>query len=170
MKAYEIIKEIEELLEAELTEDGDYVIPATGELMTKEELGEALKGMEVAKKEKLNNCCGFIANIDGDNDVIDKEIKRLQALKKANENKKNFVKNYIIPLLTEGEKWKSETHSVSYRTSKSVEVLVNAEELPEEFRKVTYEAKKTELKKAIEAGIIGEEMAKIVESKSTIVK
>lgn len=170
MKAYEIVRELEELLEAELMEDGNYVIPATGEMMTQEELGEALKGMEVAKKEKLNNCCGFIANLNGDNDVIEREINRLQAIKKANENKKNFVKNFVIPLLTDGEKWKSETHSVSYRTNKSVEVLVNAEDLPKEYRKVTYEAKKTELKKAIESGVIGENIAKIVESKSTIVK
>ena len=70
------------------------------------------------------------------------------------ENKAESVKKYITRALN-GDKFKNARVSVSYRKSESV-CVEDIAALPDEFKKITVEPKKTELKEAMKAGKVFE--------------
>jgi hypothetical protein len=67
------------------------------ETIDKEVIDAALEGIKEGDlQEKLVTMCKFIKNIEGDNVSIANEIKRLQEKKKAKENSKDSIKEYIF--------------------------------------------------------------------------
>ena len=141
----------------------------TGEIVeTEEEFNELYDAIQLDLQTKLDNTNCLQKMIDGEIDVIDKEIKRLTAEKKARERKcewlKNrvdcFVKNQFTDengnLNTEGlNKYKLDLpHSkISYRKSDSVEVT-DINKLSEEYIKTKIEKNpdKVAIKNAIKDG------------------
>lgn len=55
-------------------------------------------------------------------------------------------------LLEDGETFKSDRHTLSYRQSTSTNVTVDAQMLPSEYRRVSYAPNKTAIKEALEKG------------------
>ena len=169
MRTFDIIKEyyaLQDLIEAEL--ENPSFDPTTGEVIPIEEiLKEEIGNLQGAKEEKLEN----IEYLKRDNkskiEALNEEIKRLQnrkkSLEKTNENLSNLQN-----ILLAGEKLKTTKFTFSYRKSKSVEIK-ELDLIPDDYKKVTYTADKTKIKKAIEAGefIQG---AEIVEKKSLSVR
>jgi hypothetical protein len=94
-----------------------------------------------------------IATKDGFNDLIDNEIKRLQAIKKANNNLITRLKdNLLIAVKLFGE-FTVGTHS--FGTRKSVSVQVDSDvDLKDKFKtiKVSSAPNKVEIKKALQQG------------------
>lgn len=141
----------------------------TGEIVeTEEEFNQLYDSILLDLQTKLDNTNCLCKMIDGELDVIDKEIKRLQVEKKARENKKEWLRNrvdYFIKqqftnengeLDTDGlHKYKLDlAHSkISYRKSDSVDVT-NFEELPEEYIKIKIDKSpdKVAIKNAIKDG------------------
>lgn len=141
----------------------------TGEIIETEEEFDALyDSIQLDLHTKLDNTNCLQKMIDGEILVIDKEIKRLQAEKKARERKCEWLKNrvdYFVKsqftdengnLDTEGvNKYKLELpHSkISYRKSDSVEVF-DIEKLPKEYIKTKIEENpdKVAIKNAIKDG------------------
>lgn len=141
----------------------------TGEIIeTEEEFKELYDSIQLDLQTKLDNtiCLGKL--VDGELEVINKEIMRLTAEKKARERKKEWLKNRVDTFVrkqftddngnldVEGlNKYKlTLPHSkISYRKSTSVDVYdINA--IPKEFIKVKTEtsADKTAIKSAINDG------------------
>ena len=130
------------------------VDPDTGEIIeTEEEFNELYNSIQIDLQTKLDNTNCLQKMIDGEIDVIDKEIKRLTAEKKARERKREWLKNrvdYFVRsqftdengnLDTEGlNKYKLDLpHSkISYRKSDKVEV-VDIKKLPKEYIKTKVE-------------------------------
>ena len=85
--------------------------------------------------------------------AIREEAAKLQKRAQAAGNKAESLKKYLAYALN-GEKFKDARCSVYYHPSKAVTFGegFDIESLPEEYVKITKEAKKAELKKAIEAG------------------
>ena len=141
----------------------------TGEIIeTEEEFNQLYDSILLDLHTKLDNTNCLTKLIDGEIEVIDKEIKRLQTAKKSRENKREWLKNrvdYFIKqqfinengeLDTEGlRKYKLDlAHSkISYRKSDSVDVT-NFEELPEEYIKIKIDKSpdKVAIKNAIKDG------------------
>lgn len=141
----------------------------TGEIVeSEEEFNKLYDSIQLDLNTKLDNSNCMTKILDGEIEVIDKEIKRLQSEKKARERKRewlfNRVDNFIRRQFTDEEgninleglnKYKLELpHSkISYRKSEKVNVI-DETQLPTEFVKVTVEKKPmlTEIKKAIKEG------------------
>lgn len=115
--------------------------------------------------EKVENTIKVIRNLEGDNEAIDAEIKRLQNLKKSNTSKAQKLKTSIENSMKAIGKDKIGTtlFKVSIRRSKSVNVDMVL--LPDEFKKVEYKADKRQIMALLKSGqeIAG---AELVESEN----
>jgi len=155
---YQIEKNYIQLAE-ELIDNGGELTP---------ELSEALAITEEQLQNKAVAYSFVIKEMDGEVEIIENEIKRLQAMKKARENASERLKSNIKQAmqLFNIEEIKTPLVKINFRKSKSVSVDdVNA--LPKEYKTVTVEetANKKEIKAVLENGgtIIG---CRIVENKN----
>ena len=141
----------------------------TGEIIETEEEFQALyDSIQLDLQTKLDNTNCLQKVIDGEIEVINKEIDRLQKEKRARENKKEWLKNRVDffirqqftnedgTLDTEGlHQYKlSLPHSkIAYRKSDSVDVY-DFEHLPEKYIKTKIETSpdKVAIKNAIKDG------------------
>jgi hypothetical protein len=133
------------------------VIEAEGELS--EELIQAIEINETDLKEKAVNYGYAIRMFEFDNTIVDEEIKRLQALKKLNNKKAEWLERTISNAMQQFgiEKVESPTLKLSFRKSESVEI-VNEAQLTEQFTttKTTVTPNKTAIKEAIKNGEVVE--------------
>lgn len=141
----------------------------TGEIIeTEEEFNALYDSIQLDLQTKLDNTICLNKIIDGEIDVIDKEIKRLSAEKSARVKKKDWLKNRVDAFVrrqftdengnldTDGlNAYKlSLPHSkISYRKSTSVDVY-DIDSIPKEFIKTKIELNpdKTAIKNAINSG------------------
>ena len=141
----------------------------TGEVIEdEEEFNRLYESIQLDLQTKLDNTNCLQKVIDGEIEVIDKEIKRLTAEKKARERKKEWLKNRVDAFVrrqftdeegnldTEGlNKYKMTLpHSkISYRKSDSVDVF-NMDLLPTKYikKKVEESPDKTAIKNDIKNG------------------
>lgn len=82
MKLYELNREMTQLLES--------ADPVTGEVDAK-----AFDSLSLAKEEKQKNVIMFVHHLSGDQEAIEKEIERLENMRKQTENAKNGLLNYL---------------------------------------------------------------------------
>ena len=121
MNIFEISKELESVFD-ELEENG-------GELT--EELEEKLSISQDEFRSKVNAYLSIIKNIESDVDCCDKEIKRLQSVKKSKQNTIDRLKNILVWAIDKfGDSNKSGNKYVDLGTSKvtvksSNKVIVN---------------------------------------------
>jgi hypothetical protein len=156
----------------EITHEAQYLAA----LLETEELTPELEELLVINQEQLQakagNYAKVIANIQGDSDAIDAEIKRLKAMKESKDRAvtrlKDAVKNAM--LVSGIDKIESPLFKLSLRRSEAVEVEV-PEALPIDWqvKKVTITADKVAIKQAIKEGyaITG---ARIIENFSLQIK
>lgn len=75
------------------------------EVMEEDALDEAFENLVDDTKDKFENCCKYIKNVDADIKGLDEEIKRLQAKKKTLVNGKERLKALMLRVLRKmGEK------------------------------------------------------------------
>lgn len=86
------------------------------------DIEERLDALEIEFADKFDRIAWLIEQDKGDNEVIDAEIKRLQARKKSNTNRMERLKNYLIQnmLMLEMPKFKTPTRSYSIRNNKRI--------------------------------------------------
>lgn len=137
----------------------------TGEIpQTEEEFALMYDKIELELTTKIDNTNSMVKSLLGDVDVIDKEIKRLEALKKSNTQLSKWLANRVDMVLRQqntdefGELNvdklkemvkninKQLTHSaISYRKSESVEIT-DADKLPKEYKTIVVEEKPNKIK------------------------
>ena len=143
---YQIEQNYNQLAE-ELIDNGGELTP---------ELETALAITEEQLQNKSVAYSFVIKQMDADVDIIDAEIKRLQALKKQREKASEYLKERIKHAmdLFQTDEIKTPLVKINFRKSETVEVEdVNA--LPATFKvvKVTEQADKVAIKAAIKDGI-----------------
>jgi len=106
MTLYEINEQMLNLIDEETGEVLDY---------------EAFLELNMAKEEKLENIGLWIKDLKAEANALKAEKDALAKRQKAAENKAESLTRYLQMML-EGEKFKTPKLSVSYRTSKAVEV------------------------------------------------
>ena len=120
-----------------------------------EDLEQRLSINKSDLQNKAVNYAYVIKQYENNNEAIDKEIARLKDLKLSNEITKERLKETIKSAMNLYgiEKVETPTIKLSFRASKSVEVI-NASQLPDKFKKRSEVVKidKTAIKKAIESG------------------
>ena len=124
---------------------------AEGELTP--ELEQALMITEANLQEKAINYGYVIKNFESEVDIIEEEIKRLNALKKARVNAVEKLKNNISDAMKLFQilEVKAPTFKMNFRKSESVEVsdLLDQNYIVE---KVSYQPDKIAIKNAIKEG------------------
>lgn len=122
--------------------------------------------------QKATNYVGYIKTIESDIDAIDAEIKRLTALKKAKQNRVEWMRGTLANAIDVicGGKFETSIFKLSIRRNKSVDV-VNENMVPAVFmnEKITRTPNKTAIKSAIESGV-PVDGCQIVESVSLQIK
>ena len=140
------IKELEKQLIETLDED-------TGEVDTVVSNALAVKREEL--DSKVVNIQKFIIGLNGNNTIIDDEIKRLQGLKKRNDTIiKSLKKGVATAMNALGiDKIITPTMEIGYSTSEEA-IIDNKDLLPVGMlrEKITYEPDKTAIKKALQNG------------------
>lgn len=138
MTLYEISQEILECIDQE-----------TGEVIDE----ERLTALNMAFDQKVSNVACWIKDLLAEAEAIKTEKQNLARRQQVCENKAESLKKWLAFALN-GEKFKDARCSISYRKSTSVAFRedFNIDALPEEFKKVTVEPRKTEIKNAIKGG------------------
>ena len=117
----------------------------TGEVFDK----EYLDNLPMEQEEKSRNVGLVIKNMSNDVEQIDREIKRLTAMKKSTQSKIESLKSYILAF---GCPVKDVDVTIRFSKGReSVEVEKGAD-LPAPFKKYTWVPDKTEIAKALKAG------------------
>lgn len=143
---YQIEQSYNQLAE-ELMENGGELTPSLEEQLAITE--EQLQNKSVAYSF-------VIKQMDADVDIIDAEIKRLQALKKQREKASEYLKERIKHAMDTFsiEEIKTPLVKINFRKSESVEVD-DVNQLPAAFKvvKVTEQADKAAIKAALKDGV-----------------
>jgi chaperonin cofactor prefoldin len=154
MNLYDLNKEFEKaILHISQLDDDLVVDETTGEVISQDVYADMLNAIDMARDEKLKNCLYYIKSLESDEDVIAKEIKRLQGLKATKTNAIARFKDYVLDNVDKGEKLDFQTIKLSCVAGlESVEIDPDAE-IPQEYCNIKITPSKTELKKALKSGI-----------------
>ena len=117
----------------------------TGEVFNK----EYLDNLPMEQEEKSRNVGLVIKNMSNDMEQIDKEIKRLTAMKKSTQSKIESLKSYI---LTYGCPVKDVAVTIRFSKGRESVEVEKGVDLPESFRKYTWTPNKTAIGEALKEG------------------
>lgn len=117
----------------------------TGEVFDK----EYLDNLPMEQEEKSRNVGLVIKNMSNDMEQIDKEIKRLTAMKKSTQSKIESLKSYI---LTYGCPVKDVAVTIRFSKGRESVEVEKSVDLPESFRKYTWTPNKTAIGEALKEG------------------
>lgn len=118
---------------------------------------EVISQLEITNDElqtKSESYLAVIKNRESLNTQIDEEVKRLQAMKKANNNLVLRLKNSLLNAVNIFGEFEVGLIKFGIRKSTTVEVKGIVNELPKEFKtvKVTEQPNKSEIKKSLQRG------------------
>ena len=149
MKLYEINSQIESLWQ-----HADEAFDSEASPEHLDELEKLLKQAEVTLAEKAVAIACLIKGIEADIDALAEEELILRNRRKTAERQADWLRAYLAGNLTPGEKIKDARVVISWRKSQSVQLLVDPQHLPQNFRreKLIVEADKLAIKDAFEAG------------------
>jgi hypothetical protein len=122
-------------------------------------VADTMEGIEMEIEQKADNYAWMIRSLDSNNEAIDKEIARLQSLKKRNTNFIGRLKeNLMFAMRSTGkEKFKTALNSFGIRKAGGKQPLVidfeNPADIPEDYRKVVkYGANSDKIREALDKG------------------
>lgn len=117
-------------------------------------INDTLESIEGDIEAKAQNI-GFVnANMTARIEAIDHEVKRLQAMKKVEQNKQNALKDYLRHNMQQCNINKIECDLFNITLRKPVDVCVidDAEKVPQDYWKVVKSVDKALVKKALKDG------------------
>lgn len=114
---------------------------------------ERLNALEMARDQKISNVCCWIKDLRAESAAIKAEKQELEKRQKAADKKAEDLAKWVQEALG-GQKFKDARVSVSYRRSTAVEFDEGFcfSSLPGQFKKVTIEPKKSEIKEYLSTG------------------
>lgn len=137
-----------------------------------EDLQDTLDSIETDMNTKVDNTVGLIRSIEADTDAIDKEIKRLQALKKQKNNFIGRLKQHLQDALEvqQRDNYRTSTNYI-YKRNNQPSVNITNEALIDKAYRIPQPDKydKKTMKEDILAGA-DVEGAELVNSTSLVVK
>jgi len=149
VKLYEINSQIEQLWQ-----HADEAFDAEASPEHLDQLERLLKQSEVSLAEKAVAIACLIKGIEAEAEAIAEQELILRNRRKTSERQSEWLRAYLAGNLTPGDKIKDARVVISWRKSQSVQLLVNPEHLPQNFRreKLVIEADKLAIKDAFDAG------------------
>ena len=123
-------------------------------------VADTMEGIEMEIEQKADNYAWLIRSLDSNNEAIDKEIARLQSLKKRNTNFIGRLKENLMFCMrsTGKEKFKTALNSFGIRKAGGKQPLVidfeNPADIPKDYRKVVkYGADNDKIREDLDKGI-----------------
>lgn len=155
MKLYEINEALESILSNYLYFGDSMVDAETGEVLDNDAAALVIKelnDLKMAKDEKHENLACWVKGMDADIVAMKNEEKNLATRRKALENKRERIFNFLYEDLN-GEKLTSPRVKVSYRKTQSVDIL-DMSAIPDSYirTKTIEEPDKVAIKDAYKAG------------------
>lgn len=117
-----------------------------GEIIDLDRMNE----LQMSRNDKVENIALWIKNLLAEAKAIGDEKKALDDRKQRCERKAESLKHYLDYAL-DGHKFSTPRVAVSYRKSKSVDII-NADLVPKEYFKVKYEISKSDISEALKNG------------------
>lgn len=114
---------------------------------------QQFEALQMERGQKIEGMCCYIKNLMAEAVAYEAEEKRMRERRAAKEREIDRCKGYLAGVLY-GEKFETPRCKISWRKSEICNVL-NIDTVPDEFKrtKVTIDADKTAIKKAIKAGM-----------------
>lgn len=125
MKLYEISEQYQRKLDS-LVED------ELSEIETNDIINEVL-AIEDDLKTKIDNILAYIKTLEAQGIIYQKEIKRLNKLKKTNDTAKNSLREYLLAHLTKLGIKKMDTPRFKLSIRESIVLEKDAELIPDEY-------------------------------------
>jgi Mg2+ and Co2+ transporter CorA len=99
---------------------------------------DTLESIDDEIETKADGYANLIKHIESDNDMIDKEVKRLQAMKKTNANTIKRMKENLLDSMraTDKQKIKTGLNHLYIRSNPHSLVIDKEDNIPEEYYKV----------------------------------
>lgn len=135
MNLYEINREILACIDYE-----------TGEILDE----GRLNSLEIEREKKIENVALWIKNLESEAAALKKEKDSFAQREKSVKNKIESLKKYLENAL-QGQKFQTTKCAISFRASTTLEMSENAE-IPEEFRKYSFDLDKTKMKESLQNG------------------
>lgn len=113
---------------------------------------QQFEALQMERGQKIEGMCCYIKNLMAEAVAYEAEEKRMRERRAAKEREIDRCKGYLAGVLY-GEKFETPRCKIGWRKSEVCNVL-SLEEIPDEYKrtKVTVDAEKTAIKKAIKAG------------------
>lgn len=143
MKLYETKNYLNDLV---LTEDGRFIDPDTGEILSKEEF-ESIAG---DFNDGVENLCLWYKNLVAEAKMVKAEEDELKKRRQSCEKKSERILNYVGYLL-DGKQFSTSKCKVSYTKSTACEIYEGAE-VPKEFMRIKEEPDKKLISEYIKQG------------------
>lgn len=114
---------------------------------------QQFEALQMERDQKIEGMCCYIKNLMAEVVAYEAEEKRMRERRAAKEREIDRCKGYLAGVLY-GEKFETPRCKISWRKSEICNVL-NIDAVPDEFKrtKVTVDADKTAIKKAIKGGM-----------------
>lgn len=135
MNLYEINREILACIDYE-----------TGEILDE----GRLNSLEIEREKKIENVALWIKNLESEAAALKKEKDAFTQREKSTKNRIESLKKYLENAL-QGQKFQTTKCAISFRTSTTLGMSEKAE-IPEEFRKYSFDLDKTKMKEALKNG------------------
>lgn len=129
--------------------DAEHVVSVDdGEILNLQQF----EALQMERGQKIEGMCCYIKNLMAEAVAYEAEEKRMRERRAAKEREIDRCKGYLAGVLY-GEKFETPRCKISWRKSEICNVL-SMEEIPDEYKrtKVTVDADKTAIKKAIKSG------------------
>lgn len=113
---------------------------------------QQFEALQMERDKKIEGMCCYIKNLMAEAVAYEAEEKRMRERRAAKEREIDRCKGYLAGVLY-GEKFETPRCKISWRKSEICNVL-SMEEIPDEYKrtKMTVDADKTAIKKAIKGG------------------
>lgn len=113
---------------------------------------QQFEALQMERGQKIEGMCCYIKNLMAEAVAYEAEEKRMRERRAAKEREIDRCKGYLAGVLY-GEKFETPRCKITWRKSEICNVL-SMEEIPDEYKrtKITVDADKTAIKKAIKAG------------------
>ena len=127
--------------------------------------------MEGERDAKIGSICRAIKNYSAEAKAYKTEREKLAARERSAASTVEHLKGYLKAYLSRGEKYKDSTVSLYWTSRSSVEVLCDAEDLPEEYTAVEIRAAKSEIAEGLKKNDEKlEGKARLVQNHSIVVR
>ena len=146
MHIYELNKQIETLSEQE------WVDPDTGEILD-EDVANALNALTLERDEKIENVALWYKDVLAEAEAIKAEENKLASRRRGKERLAESLKRFL-DFACAGQKFSSPRVAISFRNVVNGKTVIDDPTLiPMAFQKVVTEPIKSEISKAIKAGM-----------------